>query len=417
MEIKRDKYLSELESMKHTSFVKIVTGMRRCGKSYLLFNLFYKSLLESGIDASHIVKVDLDSFQNRKLRNPDELYQYLDNSLKDGMMYYFLLDEIQLVDDFADVLNSFLRHSNVDIYVTGSNARLLSKDVITEFRGRGHEIRMYPLSFREYMSVYEGSMQKGLDEYMTFGGLPQIFDYKTEAQKSQFLKSLFAETYIRDIKDRYAVKRDNDLEELLDIIASNIGCLTNPNKLSDTFKSVKKSDLSASTIKKYLDYFQDAFLIEKATRYDIKGKRYIDTPFKYYFCDMGLRNARLNFRQTEKTHLMENVIYNELLVRGFNVDVGVVPTRTVNSEGRQQRSQLEIDFVCNLGSKRYYVQSAYSLPTEEKIRQEEMSLMKVGDFFKRLVVTGDDVMVHRNEAGITTMSIYDFLLNENSLDL
>ena len=417
MEIRRDKYLSELEAMKHTSFVKIVTGMRRCGKSYLLFNLFYKHLLESGIDASHIVKADLDSFQNRKLRNPDELYQYLDNSIKDGDMYYFLLDEIQLVDDFADVLNSFLRRSNVDIYVTGSNARLLSKDVITEFRGRGHEIRMYPLSFREYMSVYEGSMQKGFDEYMTFGGLPQIFDYKTEAQKSQFLKSLFAETYIRDIKDRYAVKRDNDLEELLDIIASNIGSLTNPNKLSDTFKSVKKSELSAATIKKYLDYFQDAFLIEKATRYDIKGKRYIDTPFKYYFCDMGLRNARLNFRQTEKTHLMENVIYNELLVRGFNVDVGVVPTRTVNSEGRQQRSQLEIDFVCNLGSKRYYVQSAYSLPTEEKIRQEEMSLMKVGDFFKRIVVTGDDVMVHRNEAGITTMSIYDFLLNENSLDL
>ena len=417
MEIKRDKYLSELESMKHTSFVKIVTGMRRCGKSYLLFNLFYKHLLESGVDASHIVKVDLDSFQNKKLRNPDELYQYLDNSLNDDGMHYFLLDEIQLVDDFADVLNSFLRRSNVDIYVTGSNARLLSKDVITEFRGRGHEIRMYPLSFREYMSVYEGSMQKGLDEYMTFGGLPQIFDYKTEAQKSQFLKSLFAEPYIRDIKDRYSIKRDNDLEELLDIIASNIGSLTNPNKLSDTFKSVKKSDLSASTIKKYLDYFQDAFLIEKATRYDIKGKRYIDTPFKYYFCDMGLRNARLNFRQTEKTHLMENVIYNELLVRGFNVDVGVVPTRTVNSEGRQQRSQLEIDFVCNLGSKRYYVQSAYSLPTEEKIRQEEMSLLKIDDFFKRIIVTGDDVMLHRNEAGITTMSVYDFLLNENSLDL
>lgn len=417
MEIRRDKYLSELESMKHTSSVKIVTGMRRCGKSYLLFNLFYKRLLENGVDASHIVKVDLDSFQNRKLRNPDELYQYLDNSLKDDGMHYFLLDEIQLVDDFADVLNSFLRRSNVDIYVTGSNARLLSKDVITEFRGRGYEIRMYPLSFREYVSVYEGSMLKGLDEYMTFGGLPQIFDYKTEAQKSQFLKSLFAETYIRDIKDRYSVKRDNDLEELLDVMASNIGCLTNPNKLSDTFKSVKKSDLSASTIKKYLDYFQDAFLIEKATRYDIKGKRYIDTPFKYYFCDMGLRNARLNFRQTEKTHLMENVIYNELLVRGFNVDVGVVPTRTVNSEGRQQRSQLEIDFVCNLGSKRYYVQSAYSLPTEEKIKQEEMSLMKVDDFFKRIIVTGDDVMVHRNEAGITTMSIYDFLLNEKSLDL
>lgn len=417
MEIKRDRYLSELEAMRHTGFVKIITGIRRCGKSYLLFNLFYNNLLNIGVDVSHIIKVDLDSFQNRKLRNPDELYQYLDKSIRDNGMHYFLLDEIQLVDDFADVLNSFLRRSNVDIYVTGSNARLLSKDVITEFRGRGHEIRMYPLSFKEYMSVYEGTVQKGLDEYMTFGGLPQIFDYTTEAQKSQFLKSLFTETYLRDIKDRYNIRKDDDLEELLDIISSNVSCLTNPNKLADTFKSVKKAEISSATIKKYLDYFQDAFLIEKATRYDIKGKRYIDTPFKYYFCDLGLRNARLNFRQTEKTHLMENAVYNELLMRGFNVDVGVVPTRTINHEGKQQRVQLEIDFVCNLGSKRYYVQSAYSLPTREKVEQEEASLMKVDDFFKRIIVTGDDIMVHRNEAGITTMSVYDFLLNENSLDI
>lgn len=417
MEIKRDKYLKELEAMRHTGFVKIVTGIRRCGKSYLLFNLFDFYLRSRGVEASHIVKVALDGYESRHLRNPDSLYEFLDHSIADDGMHYFLLDEIQLVDHFAEVLNAFLRRGNVDIYVTGSNARLLSKDVITEFRGRGHEIRMFPLTFAEYMSVYDGTRQRALDEYMTYGGLPQIFDYKTDRQKAQFLKNLFAETYLRDIKERYAIRKDDDLEELLDIIASDVGCLTNPNKLAATFKSVKRSDVSNATVKRYLDCLQDAFLIEKATRYDLKGRRYVDSPFKYYFCDMGLRNARLNFRQTEKTHLMENVVYNELLARGYNVDVGVLPVRRMNSAGQVQRSQLEIDFVCNLGSKRYYIQSAYAMPTPEKRAQEEAALRQVDDSFKKIIVTADDAIVHRDEAGITTMSIYDFLLDERSLDL
>lgn len=403
--------------MMHTDFVKIITGIRRCGKSYLLFTLFTDFLLERGVDASHIIKVSLDSFSNRKLRKPEELYSFLDSQVKDSEMYYFLLDEIQLVPDFAEILNEFLRRGNVDLYVTGSNAKLLSKDIITEFRGRGYEIKMYPLAFSEYMSAFDGTIQKGLDQYMVYGGLPQLFDFPTEEQKSQFLKTLFNETYLRDIKERYAIRNDDDLEELMDLVSSNISCLTNPNKLASTFKSVKKSDISYETVKKYLEYLEDAFIIKKATRYDIKGKKYIDTPFKYYFADLGLRNARLNFRQIERTHLMENLIYNELLYRGFNVDVGVVPVRSVNSEGKQQRTQLEIDFVCNQGSKRYYVQSAYSLPTPDKVEQEEASLRKAGDFFKRIVVTGDDIVISRNEYGITTMSIYDFLLNENSLEL
>lgn len=417
MEIKRDKYLKELEAMRHTGFVKIVTGIRRCGKSYLLFNLFDFYLRSRGVEASHIVKVALDGYESRHLRNPDSLYEFLDHSITDDGMHYFLLDEIQLVDHFAEVLNAFLRRGNVDIYVTGSNARLLSKDVITEFRGRGHEIRMFPLTFAEYMSVYDGTRQRALDEYMTYGGLPQIFDYKTDRQKAQFLKNLFAETYLRDIKERNAIRKNDDLEELLDIIASDVGCLTNPNKLAATFKSVKRSDVSNATVKKYLDCLQDAFLIERATRYDLKGRRYVDSPFKYYFCDMGLRNARLNFRQTEKTHLMENVVYNELLARGYNVDVGVLPVRRMNSAGQVQRSQLEIDFVCNLGSKRYYIQSAYAMPTPEKRAQEEAALRQVDDSFKKIIVTADDAIVHRDEAGITTMSIYDFLLDERSLDL
>lgn len=417
MEISRDIYLNALISMKHTSFIKIVTGIRRCGKSYLLFKLFYDYLKQQNIDDTHIVMVDLDSYENRGLRNPDALYEYLQSRLSDNDMHYILLDEIQLVDDFEGVLNGFLRKPNTDIYVTGSNARLLSKDVITEFRGRGYEIKVHPLSFREFMSVYNGTPQRGLDEFMTYGGLPQVLEYPSEQQKAQFLKSLFTETYIRDIKERYAIRDDGDLEELISMMASNIGCLTNPHKLSNTFHSEKQSAMSSMTIKTYLDYLCDAFLIDKATRYDIKGKRYIDTPYKYYFEDLGLRNARLNFRQNERTHLMENIIYNDLRIRGFNVDVGVVPVRGLNAEGKQQRSQLEIDFVCNMGSRRYYVQSAYSLPTEEKIKQEEASLLKVNDFFKRIIITGDDVLVHRNDAGITIISIYDFLLKENSLDL
>jgi len=417
MEIRRDAYLDALISMKHTSFIKIVTGIRRCGKSYLLFKLFYDHLKQQGIDDQHIIRVDLDSYENRKLRNPDTLYEYLQSRLSDAETHYILLDEIQLVDDFESVLNGFLRKPNAEMYVTGSNARLLSKDVITEFRGRGYEVRLHPLSFKEYMSVYDGTPQRGLDEYMTYGGLPQIFEYSAEQQKSQFLKDLFAETYLRDIKERYSIRDDSDLEELISMMASNIGCLTNPHKLSNTFHSEKHAATSSATIKNYLDYMCDAFLIEKATRYDIKGKHYIDTPYKYYFEDLGLRNARLNFRQTERTHLMENLVYNELRIRGFNVDIGIVPVRLQNAEGKLQRSQLEIDFVCNMGSQRYYVQSAYSLPSEEKMKQEEASLLKVTDFFKRIIVTGDDVIVHRNDAGITIMSIYDFLLKDNSLEI
>lgn len=391
MNIVRYKYLSRLESMMHTNFVKIVTGIRRCGKSYLLFTLFANFLKERGVDDEHIIKIDLDSFSNRKLRDTEELYVFLNSHIKDSGMYYVLLDEIQLVPDFADILNEFLRCDNVDLYVTGSNAKLLSRDVITEFRGRGYEIKMYPLSFSEYMTAFDGSMQKGLQQYMVYGGLPQIFDFDTDEEKSQFLSSLFDETYIRDIKQRYTIRKEDDLEELIDLVSSNISCLTNPKKLTDTFRSIKKSDISNETIKNYLDYLEDAFIINKATRFDIKGKRYIDTPFKYYFTDLGLRNARLNFRQIEKTHLMENVLYNELLYRGYNVDVGVVPTRVTNAEGKQQRVQLEIDFVCNQGSKRYYIQSAYSMPTSDKVEQEEASLRKVDDFFKRIVVTGDEV--------------------------
>ncbi len=417
MEIKREKYLNELENMRHTSFVKVLTGMRRCGKSYMLFELFNKHLISQGVDPSRIIKLALDSYSLRELRKPENLYNYLKSKVVDGGMNYIMIDEIQLVDDFADILNEFLRRSDVDIYVTGSNAKLLSKDVITEFRGRGHEIKMYPLSFAEYMSVSKSEKAIALNEYMTYGALPQIFEYQTEQSKIKFLKSLFEETYIRDIKDRYQIRNDDDLEELLDLIASNIACLTNPRKLSDTFKSLKKSNISPDTVKRYLSYFEDSFLIEQAMRYDVKGKRYIDTPHKYYFTDLGLRNARLNFRQIEPTHLMENVIYNELLMRGFNVDVGVVPIRRTDSDGVVRRSQLEIDFVCNQGSKRYYVQSAYSLPSIEKVKQEEASLVNVDDSFKKIIVSGDDCLVHRNDAGITTMSIYDFLLNPDSLDL
>lgn len=401
--------------MRHTRLVKVVTGMRRCGKSYLLFKLFVDYLLRQGVPSDHIVKVDLDSYENKHLLNPDALYQFLKSQIRDSGIYYFLLDEIQLVPDFESILNGFLRNEQVDIYVTGSNARLLSKDVITEFRGRGFEMRMFPLSFSEYLSAYDGSPHKALEEYMLYGGLPQIFEYKREEHKEQFLKALFTETYLRDIRERYNVRDDSDLEELISLVASNVGALTNPHKLANTFRSEKHSNLSPETIKTYLDYFADAFLIEKSTRFDIKGKRYIDTPYKYYFADLGLRNARLNFRQFEETHLMENVVYNELRYRGFNVDVGVVPVRQTNANGQQQRANLEIDFVCNQGSRRYYVQSAYRMPTDEKIQQEQTPLLKIKDSFKKIIILGEDIHVRRDDAGITTMGIYDFLLDAESL--
>lgn len=417
MEIKRDLYLQKLIDRQHNGMIKVITGMRRSGKSYLLFNLFLQYLKSQGVDDQHIIGVNLENHRNRNLCNPDALIEYIDSRMSDNQMYYILLDEVQLVDEFESVLNSYLSVSNADVYVTGSNAKFLSKDVITEFRGRGDEVKIFPLSFAEYMSVYDGSKQMGLDEYMTYGGLPMILSQKTEEQKVSYLKTLFTETYIKDIKERYKIRHEDELEDLLNIISSSVGSLTNPAKLVNTFKSVKNVTISSETIKSYLEYLCDAFLVEKSMRYDVKGRKYIDTPYKYYFTDMGLRNARINFRQHEKPHLMENIIFNELLIRGFNVDVGVVPVVNLEEDGRQHRSQLEIDFVCNLGSRRYYIQSAFRMENDEKRRQETASLIKVKDSFKKIIITGEECLVHRDENGITTMSIYDFLLNPHSLDL
>ena len=415
--IQRNKYLNELVSLQGNGMIKVITGMRRCGKSYLLFNIFASYLREQGINPEQIIKINLEDFKHRALRNPNNMYSYVESQIKDDRTHYILLDEIQLLEHFEDVLNGFLNIQNVEVYVTGSNAKFLSKDIITEFRGRGYEIKMYPLSFREYMSAYQGSVQAGLNEYMLYGGLPQILSCVTEEQKSKFLKTLFDETYIKDIKDRYAIRKDDDLEELINILASGIGALTNPNKLANTFRSKKKSEITYDTIKNDIDFLCDSFIIEKSTRYDIKGKRYINSPYKYYFMDLGLRNARINFRQYEKSHLMENLIYNEMRVRGFNVDVGTVLAYTKNEEGKSQRTNLEVDFVCNLGSRRYYIQSAYRMESEEKIKQERTSLEKVDDSFKKIIVLGEECPITRDEQGITTIGIYDFLLKENSLEL
>ena len=417
MEIKRDIYLQRLIDRRGNGMIKVITGVRRCGKSYLVFKLFKEFLLSQGVGEDHIIGINLEDRRNKKLRDPDALLEHIDKQMKDRSMYYILLDEVQLVSEFEDVLNSYLSVANADVYVTGSNAKFLSKDVITEFRGRGDEVKIFPLSFSEFMSAYRGSVQQGLDEYMTYGGLPQILSLKTEEQKSSYLKSLFAETYLKDIKERYAIRHEEELEDLLNIISSSVGSLTNPAKLVKTFKSAKGITISAETVKSYLEYLCDSFLVEKAMRYDVKGRRYIDTPYKFYFSDMGLRNARLNFRQDEKTHLMENVIFNELLVRGFNVDVGVVPVVNTDQNGKQYRTQLEIDFVCNQGSRRYYLQSSFKLDSEEKRMQEQASLQKVNDSFKKIIVTGEESLIHRNDDGITIMSIYDFLLNQNSLEL
>lgn len=415
--IERKKYLEELVSLQNNGMIKVITGMRRCGKSFLLFEIFTSYLEKNGVAPDHIIKVDLENYKNRAMRNPDNLYAYVESRIIDGGMYYILLDEVQMLDNFEDVLNGFLKMRNVDVYVTSSNAKFLSKDIITEFRGRGFEVKMYPLSFSEFMSAYSGSVQAGFNEYMLYGGLPQILSYTSEEQKVRFLKTLFDETYIKDIKDRHDIRKDDDLEELINIMASGIGALTNPNKLANTFRSEKKSVISYDTVKDYIDYLCDSFLIEKSTRYDIKGKRYINSPYKYYFMDLGLRNARINFRQSEKSHLMENLIYNELRVRGFNVDVGVVPVVTKDKDGKQQRSNLEVDFICNLGSRRYYIQSAYRMESEEKREQERASLLKVDDSFKKIIIIGEESPVIRDEAGITTISIYDFLLKDNSLEL
>ena len=415
MEIKRNRYLNTLISKKHNGLIKVITGMRRCGKSYLLFTLFKEHLLSDGIDEDHIIEIAFDAFENKKYRDPDVLYPYLKEQIKDDAMYYILLDEVQLLGEFESILNSLIRMKNVDVYVTGSNARFLSKDVITEFRGRGDEVHMYPLSFAEFMSVYPGTKQDGWNEYMLYGGIPLVLEFTTPDQKIAFLKSLFEETYISDIVGRHNIRNKAELEELLNILSSAIGSLTNPQKLSATFQTVKKKKISNATIKRYIDYLCDSFLIDSAIRYDVKGKKYIDTPVKYYFTDMGLRNARLNFRQIEETHSMENIIFNELKMRGFNVDVGVIMQYETNEKGTNIRKQLEIDFVCNQGSKRYYIQSAYAIPDQAKMEQEQRSLMLTGDFFKRMIITKDTPAPYYNESGVLIMSVYDFLLNENSL--
>lgn len=417
MDIKRDKYLNDLINRMHNGMIKVVTGIRRCGKSYLLFHIFKKYLLEKGIPESHMIMIELDQRKNKKYRDPDAILDYIESLISDDEPYYIILDEVQMLNEFEEVLNSLLHISNADIYVTGSNSKFLSKDVITEFRGRGDEIHIYPLTFKEFMEAYEGDIYHGWAEYVVYGGLPLTVTMKTEEQKIHYLTNLFQETYLKDIMERHRIEKTQELEDLVNILASAIGSLTNPPKIEATFKSVIQSAISLNTIRQYLEYLEDAFIINKANRYDVKGRKYIGTPLKYYFEDVGLRNARLGFRQIEETHLMENIIYNELRSRGYSVDVGMVEKRGKDAEGKEYKNQLEIDFVANLGSKRYYVQSAFSMPTEEKRVQEKASLINVNDSFKKIIVVKDVVNVTRDEAGITTMSIYDFLLKENSLEL
>lgn len=417
MKIGRDVYLNKLISKRHNGLIKVVTGMRRCGKSYLLFNLFKEYLVNEGVAENHIIEIAFDSFENKRYRDPEVLFPYIMEKMSDERMYYVLLDEVQMLDDFESVLNSLGRKQNVDVYVTGSNAKFLSKDIITEFRGRGDEVHMYPLTFGEFMSVYDGDKQEGWRDYVLFGGIPLVLGFETADQKSDFLKSLFEETYISDITGRNNIRNKAELEELLNILSSAIGSLTNPSKLSATFKSVKNKSISKDTIIKYIDYLRDSFLIDSAIRYDIKGKKYINTPSKYYFTDLGLRNARLNFRQVEETHVMENIIFNELKVRGYNVDVGVVVMNEVDKNGKKIRKQLEVDFVCNKGSKRFYIQSAYALPDKEKMEQEQRSLVNTGDGFKKIIIIKDAVAPLYNEEGILVMSVYDFLLNPDSMEI
>ncbi len=415
MEIKRDVYLKKFIESKHNGLIKIITGMRRCGKSYLLFTLFYNYLIEEGVGHDHIIRVDLEDRRNKSLRDPDALMEYIDSKMVDAQMYYILLDEVQHVKEFEDVLNSYLKVKNADVYVTGSNSKFLSKDVITEFRGRGDEIKVSPLCFREFISVYTGSREQALAEYLTYGGLPQVVTIADETKKMEYLNNLFKKVYLTDIKERYKIKNDSDLEELIDITASSIGGLINPVKIENTYSSVKHSKISYPTIKNYLDILQDAFLLEKSIRYDIKGRKYINTPAKYYFSDIGLRNARINFRQQELTHLMENMIYNELRIRGLYVDVGVVVVNTKNEQGISQRKQLEVDFVCNQGSNRFYIQSALRLPTQQKREQEVRSLKSIDDSFLKFVITEDPIKKYHDENGVVFMNIYEFLMDGESL--
>ena len=417
MEIKRDVYLNRLIRREENGLIKVVTGVRRCGKSYLLFNLFHNHLLDKGVKEDHIIEIALDDRSNKELRDPDNMLHYVKERIIDKDTYYIILDEVQLLNEFEDVLNSFLHIRNADVYVTGSNSRFLSSDVITEFRGRGDEVRIHPLSFREFSSVYKGSAEEAWDDYFTYGGLPLILSRETAEEKAEYLMSLFQKVYLSDIVDRHKVRNREELDELVDILAFAVGSLTNPLKLANTFKTVKKKNISDKTLKKYMDYLMDAFLVSKAVRYDIKGRKYIGSPAKYYFEDVGLRNARLNFRQMEENHIMENIIYNELRVRGYHVDVGLVEQYGKNSEQKTTRKQLEVDFIATKGSEKYYLQSAFAMTTPEKQAQEERPLNAIGDSFKKIIVVRDNIKVRRNNVGIVTMGIRSFLLDENSLNL
>lgn len=417
MEIKRGVYLDKLIRKKKNGLIKVVTGVRRCGKSYLLFRLFHYHLLGSGVPEDHIIEIALDDRSNKALRDPDAMLMFIKENVRDNGDYYIVLDEVQYLDEFEDVLNSLLHISNADVYVTGSNSKFLSSDVITQFRGRGDEIHVYPLSFSEYLPAYQGTEDEAWDDYLVYGGLPLVLTMNEPEDKAEYLNALFQKVYISDIIERHNVRNRAELDELVDILASAVGSYTNHNKLARTFKSVKGKTISDKTIKNYVDYLIDSFLISKAVRYDIKGKKYIGSPSKYYFEDVGLRNARLGFRQIEQTHLMENIIYNELRVRGYHVDIGVIEHSVTNGDGRRSKKQLEIDFVATKGSEKYYIQSAFALPTADKENQERRGLLSIPDSFRKIIVTGGNIKVRRDDNGIITIGLRNFLLDENSLRL
>ena len=417
MEIKRDLYLNRLIKRKHNGLVKVITGIRRCGKSYLLFNLYHNHLIQKGVKADHLIEIALDDIINDELREPKVLYNHIREQIKDGSQYYLFLDEIQLVDNFSDLVNGLSHIGNLDVYVTGSNSKFLSSDILTEFRGRGDEIRVRPLSFSEFCSVYDGSVRQAWKDYYTYGGLPLILMRDDDEMKSEYLIAQLQKVYISDIVERNRIKNESELENLVNILASSVGSLTNPSKLAKTFKSMKNSDITQKTIAKYLEHLTEAFLVDKAKRYDVKGKKYIETPSKYYFTDVGIRNAQLNFRQQEENHIMENIIFNELKTRGYRVDVGVVEITETNGEGKRVQKGLEIEFIATKSNNKYYIQSAFSIPNEDKEKQKKKSLLKIMDSFKKIVIVKDDIKLKRDDNGITTMGIFDFLLNANSLDL
>lgn len=416
MLIKRDVYLEQLKLRRNNGMVKVLTGMFGCGKSFLLFVLYKQYLLESGVPSDHIIEIALDGIENEELRDPKMCYQFIKEHIKDDMNYYLLLDEVQFMPRFEEVLNSLLRISNIDVYVTGSNSKFLSSDIVTEFRGRGDEIRVYPLSFAEYYSVYDGEYEDAWNEYMVYSGLPQVVQFSMDQQKGEYLKNIFTNVYLKDVVERNRIQNTEDIGTLVDILASTIGAPTNPTKISNTFKSERGITYSNKTIAHHIDYLADAFLISKASRYDIKGRKYVGANLKYYFSDIGLRNARLNFRQQEPTHIMENIVYNELLVRGYNVDVGVVNKSGKNAEGKRINKQLEVDFVVNLGDQRYYIQVAYDLTSQEKQKQEFNSLRNIPDSFKKIIIVNGTQKPWRNDEGFVIMGMKYFLLNAKSLD-